>query len=266
MFAALLSGDGTLDHHWPVDELPAVDVGTAHDRRRGRRRTLRHRLSRWRCPPRARRRAEAVDRDLGGRLPERRPWMRHVCWRASATRMSSPSTAGKSSTAESASGASSSKAARSIRSCASTDRLRARNARNWRQPVSGARPVHRAGLIHGDVKAQNVMREAGGRIVLMDFGTGHDQSEIPARPGDLSGTPLYLAPEVFAGGAASIASDVYALAVLLFHVTTAGYPVPPDARWRTSVSVINEAVARSPGTATRPPLGAGCRYRTRARC
>jgi Tol biopolymer transport system component len=86
--------------------------------------------------------------------------------------------------------------------------------------------VHQAGLLHRDIKAQNVMREAGGRIVLMDFGTGHDPSEIPARPGDLSGTPLYLAPEVFAGGAASIASDVYALAVLLFHILTADYPVP----------------------------------------
>ena len=32
--------------------------------------------------------------------------------------------------------------------------------------------VHRAGLIHRDIKAQNVMREQGGRIVLMDFGTG----------------------------------------------------------------------------------------------
>ena len=34
--------------------------------------------------------------------------------------------------------------------------------------------VHRAELIHGDVKAHNVMREAGGRTVLMDFGTGKD--------------------------------------------------------------------------------------------
>ena len=32
--------------------------------------------------------------------------------------------------------------------------------------------VHKAGLVHRDIKAQNVMREAGGRIVLMDFGAG----------------------------------------------------------------------------------------------
>ena len=34
--------------------------------------------------------------------------------------------------------------------------------------------VHGAGLLHGDIKAHNVMREEGGRTVLMDFGTGKD--------------------------------------------------------------------------------------------
>ncbi len=53
--------------------------------------------------------------------------------------------------------------------------------------------VHSAGLLHRDVKAQNVMREAGGRIVLMDFGTGEDL----AGTSRLVGTPLYLAPEIF---------------------------------------------------------------------
>ena len=62
--------------------------------------------------------------------------------------------------------------------------------------------VHDAGLLHRDIKAQNVMRETGGRIVLMDFGAGHDLELSPARDGDYTGTPLYLAPEVLAGGAA----------------------------------------------------------------
>jgi len=83
--------------------------------------------------------------------------------------------------------------------------------------------VHRAGLIHRDIKAHNVMREDGGRIVLMDFGTGREDLGDPHA--ELAGTPLYLAPEVFAGHPASARSDIYSVGVLLYHLTTGSYPV-----------------------------------------
>jgi serine/threonine-protein kinase len=84
--------------------------------------------------------------------------------------------------------------------------------------------VHAVGLVHRDVKAHNVMREAGGRTVLMDFGAGQDGwSVVP--PGRTTGTPLYMAPELFEGGAATIASDLYALGVLLFRLVSGRYPV-----------------------------------------
>jgi serine/threonine-protein kinase len=86
--------------------------------------------------------------------------------------------------------------------------------------------VHDAGLLHRDVKAQNVMRETGGRIVLMDFGTGYELARVTPREGDLSGTPLYLAPELFRGASPSAATDVYAVGVLLFRLLTGRYPVP----------------------------------------
>jgi Tol biopolymer transport system component len=85
--------------------------------------------------------------------------------------------------------------------------------------------VHRAGLLHRDVKAQNVMREAGGRIVLMDFGTGRASAELDETSGHLAGTPLYLAPELLAGQPASARSDIYSLGVLLFHLVTGSFPV-----------------------------------------
>jgi eukaryotic-like serine/threonine-protein kinase len=85
--------------------------------------------------------------------------------------------------------------------------------------------VHRANLLHGDIKAHNVMREAGGRIVLMDFGTGRGLGDQVGPGGDLAGTPLYLAPEVFLGRARSAASDIYSLGVLLFFLVTGSYPV-----------------------------------------
>jgi len=83
--------------------------------------------------------------------------------------------------------------------------------------------VHKLGFLHRDVKAQNVMREAGGRTVLMDFGTG--DSAAVAAGGSLAGTPAYLSPEVLAGASPSFASDLYSLGVLLFYLVTGEFPV-----------------------------------------
>lgn len=84
--------------------------------------------------------------------------------------------------------------------------------------------VHRAGLVHRDVKATNVMREEGGRILLMDFGAGVDVRDDPGLPRGIAGTPYYMAPEVLRGEAATRQSDLYSLGVLLYHLVTGSYP------------------------------------------
>ncbi len=84
--------------------------------------------------------------------------------------------------------------------------------------------VHAAGLVHRDVKAQNAMRERGGRIVLMDLGLGRAVRDDA--PTELAGTPSYMAPELVLDAVpASVRSDIYALGVLLFHLVTGAFPV-----------------------------------------
>jgi hypothetical protein len=85
--------------------------------------------------------------------------------------------------------------------------------------------VHRANIIHRDVKAQNVMRaHDGGRIILMDFGAGQFVDD-PSFGKRAQGTPLYLAPEVLRGDDATVRSDIYAVGILLYHLVTSRFPV-----------------------------------------
>jgi Tol biopolymer transport system component len=83
--------------------------------------------------------------------------------------------------------------------------------------------LHRSGLLHGDIKAQNVMREMGGRIVLMDFSGVRDADAQGVS--QMSGTPHYIAPEVFEGRPASFTADIYSLGILLFYLLSGHFPV-----------------------------------------
>ena len=123
--------------------------------------------------------------------------------------------------------------------------------------LSGAlSTVHRAGLIHRDVKAQNVLCDRDGRLVLTDFGAGCEvQQTTDAGTRDLKGTPLCVAPEVLAGQSATPSSDVYSLGVLLYHLVTGTYPV----RGRT-LKEVREAHANNVRTSlaeARPDLPNG---------
>lgn len=85
--------------------------------------------------------------------------------------------------------------------------------------------IHAAGLAHGDIKSSNVVRDAGGAIVLLDFGSSRASGPSDDPGGPLSGTPLVMSPERLGRASLGPADDLYALGVLLYRLTSGHYPV-----------------------------------------
>lgn len=84
--------------------------------------------------------------------------------------------------------------------------------------ASGLDALHRAGLIHRDVKPSNVLLDSGGAAMLTDFGLakGPDYTVL-TMPHQIMGTADYMAPELIRGAAADQASDIYALGCMAYE-------------------------------------------------
>jgi DNA-binding SARP family transcriptional activator len=89
--------------------------------------------------------------------------------------------------------------------------------------------AHQRGLIHRDVKPENVVLTPEGAAKLMDFGLAHSQGASHlTQAGALIGTPFYLAPEQIRGEPVDGRADLYALGVILYELTTGRLPFAGD--------------------------------------
>jgi len=84
--------------------------------------------------------------------------------------------------------------------------------------------LHRAGIIHRDIKPDNVILERENALKLIDLGVVRVPGLEDFPPEDVPGTPAYMAPEMLAGEPGNEATDIYALGVTLFRAFTGEYP------------------------------------------
>ena len=84
--------------------------------------------------------------------------------------------------------------------------------------------VHREGICHRDVKPANIMVTSAGRVKLMDFGVARLRDLGLTRVSSIIGTPAFMAPEQFTGGALDHRADLFACGVLLFLLLSGRRP------------------------------------------
>ncbi|HEV3031293.1 MAG TPA: protein kinase [Polyangia bacterium] len=121
-----------------------------------------------------------------------------------------------------------------------TERTVAEKRSDIRAVAAGLAAIHAAGIVHRDVKPDNFLRMADGRLVLSDFGLATNPADAPA-VSIMVGTPHYMAPEVVMGDAATARSDVWAASIVIHEILVGTRPERKSVTRAPTVQVKRDA-------------------------
>ena len=100
------------------------------------------------------------------------------------------------------------------------------------QIAMGLEAAHQLGIVHRDIKPQNILIGPDGTVKVTDFGIGRAAGlSTMTRTGAVMGTPHYMSPEQARGDRVDTRTDVYALGVVLYQVLTGELPFDADTPW-----------------------------------
>ncbi|MFG2848575.1 serine/threonine-protein kinase [Kitasatospora sp. NPDC048296] len=107
--------------------------------------------------------------------------------------------------------------------------------------LAALRAAHASGILHRDVKPGNVLIRPDGSAVLTDFGIAAlEGSHTLTAPGDIIGSPEYIAPERIRGGMVGPASDLWSLGMLLYVCVEGANPLRRDSVWETLMAACDQ--------------------------
>lgn len=110
--------------------------------------------------------------------------------------------------------------------------------------VSGLAAAHRSGIVHRDVKPENVLLAEDGRVKIGDFGLARATSANTATGAQLLGTIAYLAPELVTRGTADARSDIYALGIMLYEMLVGEQPYKGEQPMQIAYQHATDSVPR----------------------
>lgn len=105
-----------------------------------------------------------------------------------------------------------------------------RTRRAFGELAQGLAALHSNGLVHRDVKPSNILVEADGRVVLLDFGlVAERRRRGERRPRKILGTAAYMSPEQASGAEPTAGADLYSLGVVLYQALVGALPAKSGA-------------------------------------
>ncbi len=110
--------------------------------------------------------------------------------------------------------------------------------------LSGLAAAHRAGIVHRDVKPENVLLAEDGRIKIGDFGLARATTANTATGAQLLGTIAYLAPELVTRGMADARSDIYSLGIMLYEMLVGEQPYKGEQPMQIAFQHATDSVPR----------------------
>ncbi|MCD4658268.1 MAG: serine/threonine protein kinase [Planctomycetes bacterium] len=112
------------------------------------------------------------------------------------------------------------------------------------QVAEGLNVAHKKGIIHRDIKPDNIMIEREGNVKITDFGLARQMEHglDISKPGKALGTPYYMSPEQCSGKDLDGRSDIYSLGVSLYHIVTGKRPFKGKNAVATALMHIREPV------------------------
>ncbi len=111
-----------------------------------------------------------------------------------------------------------------------------------RQVLEAAGFAHRHGVVHRDLKPQNVIVDDDGKATVTDFGIARAGASEITQAGSVMGTPHYLSPEQAQGQAVTAVSDLYSIGVILYEALAGRVPFEAD----SAIAIAMKQVSHTP--------------------
>ena len=112
------------------------------------------------------------------------------------------------------------------------------------QILTALQHAHEKGVVHRDIKPQNIMVQANGRLKVTDFGIAQISDTEKGNSGVAMGTVYYISPEQASGKTTTFSSDIYSVGIMLYEMATGKLPFEGDTPLSIAMMQVNTAPAR----------------------